>query len=376
MPNNKDDQVGTQVFISYAHDDETVLNFVEKFAKDLQYYAFADHGREIQVFLDSQSIIWGEEWRTRLYESVKGASAFVPLVTMKYLDRPMCREELQLFVESAQNIGVTELFLPIVVLGHRHITEDSENLATRHVATRQYIDLKDAVLDGTTSSTWRKALVGIAARLIEGIERAEESLVKKAEQLTPEADEPKPPEGVDSRPDDAPGIDEIYEVAIDNINKVGPLLLSLTEILNEFKAKTDKLQEDIRKTGKESAPKILLRFAKEFSPRSLEAESIGNELEQSSTAADQSLREVHAILARYGHEQMKAAFAADINSTIETMKIIEEAGARAREALEASTAIEVLNVPVRKALRPLRNGLNSTNAAFSTMLSWRELGKF
>ncbi|GAB3709438.1 toll/interleukin-1 receptor domain-containing protein [Amycolatopsis oliviviridis] len=371
----QDDQAVTQVFVSYAHDDDAVLDFVEKFANDLKYYAFADHGREIKVFVDNQSIIWGEEWRAKIYDSVKGASAFVPLVTMRYLASPMCREELQLFVESAQNLGVKELFLPIVVLGHKMITEDSDNLATRHVASRQYIKLKDAVLDGTTSSTWRKALVEIASRLVDGIERAEEHLTQGAEQL---ADESTPTRAgnPDTRPDDAPGLLEVYEIAVENVNRFGPLLASFSAILVEFKEKVDKLQKRAPKAGGNIDQQALLRFANNFSPRAVEAESLANELERSATQADQSIREVHRMLSQYGSDQQKEEFSADVNGAVEAMALIAEAQRGADEALKQSKSIEILNVPVRAALKPLRNGLNSTSAALRTMLSWRELADF
>ena len=73
---------------------------------------------------------------------------FIPLITHGYFDRAMCREELLFFYETARRLGVTELLLPVVVLGERLISNNSTDQAVRIVAQRQYRLLRDAVWTG------------------------------------------------------------------------------------------------------------------------------------------------------------------------------------------------------------------------------------
>ena len=47
-------------FLSYAHDDEASLGFVQEFKSSLQHFAYADSGRRVEIFLDWESIGWGK----------------------------------------------------------------------------------------------------------------------------------------------------------------------------------------------------------------------------------------------------------------------------------------------------------------------------
>ncbi len=368
------EQSPTQVFLSYAHDDDNVLSFVKKFADDLTYYSYADRGRNIKVFWDYE-IEWGEDWRDKIYENVRGASAFVPLVTIRYLDRPMCREELVLFVDSAEKLGVVDLFLPVVVLGQGLIRDDSDNAATRHVATRQYINLREAVLAGTDSATWRRQLVALANKLVNAIERAEEHLANNAERLAdiaPASDLELP----EDRPDDAPSLQDHYQAAVRDVEEFGPILSSFAEVLNDFKEHETRLTRDIAGKPSSVAQARLITFAKEFGPKAHEAEELGRTLEEKVASADQNLRAVSKLLAQYGTRELRNAFSEEVESTVEFMQSIEQADSAAEHALDQFKSIEVLNVPVRRALRPLRNGLRSASSAMRTMLTWRDLGHF
>jgi hypothetical protein len=152
-------------FISYAHDDDAILGFVDAFKAALEGFTYSNSGRKLEAFVDHDSIGWGEDWRESIRDSIDTALVFIPLVTLRYLDRPMCREELQLFVDSAEKLGVTSLFLPVVVLGQSKISESSPDPVARLIARRQAKDLKAAVLAGTESATWRTTMFDLSESL-------------------------------------------------------------------------------------------------------------------------------------------------------------------------------------------------------------------
>ena len=47
-------------FLSYARQDDVVMDFVGPFADALRQYAYADRGRSLEIFLDRASIGWGD----------------------------------------------------------------------------------------------------------------------------------------------------------------------------------------------------------------------------------------------------------------------------------------------------------------------------
>jgi hypothetical protein len=51
----------------------------------------------LEVFLDRDSIRWGEEWRERIDSAVAGTTFFIPIVTPRYFLRKECRRELLSF---------------------------------------------------------------------------------------------------------------------------------------------------------------------------------------------------------------------------------------------------------------------------------------
>src|SRR5437764_14013106 len=121
--------------------------------------AFSDQGRTLEIFVDRDTIGWGDDWQEGIEQAIAGAIVFMPVVTRQYFDRPACREELLTFYNEAQRLGVTSLLLPVVILGHSYISTDSTDVASRIIAERQYRDLKATWIDGPQSARWRQTIV-------------------------------------------------------------------------------------------------------------------------------------------------------------------------------------------------------------------------
>ncbi len=98
------------------------------------------------------------------------------MITRRYFDRPACRQELLTFYNGARALSVTELLLPVVVLGHRFITVDNPDEVVRIIAERQYRSLTDAVLAGPGSAEWNRTLRDLVNELIDAVESAEARL--------------------------------------------------------------------------------------------------------------------------------------------------------------------------------------------------------
>jgi hypothetical protein len=108
-------------FISYRRDDNLAFRkVVDQLHADIGNTYEARTGRVLNLFLDRESIGWGEDWREKIQTSVQGATVFIPIVTMRYFTSQACRDELFAFHEAARNLGVTELILPIILMGAQH----------------------------------------------------------------------------------------------------------------------------------------------------------------------------------------------------------------------------------------------------------------
>ncbi|ANZ38106.1 hypothetical protein BBK82_20610 [Lentzea guizhouensis] len=163
-------------FLSYARQDDVVMDFVAPFAASLRQYAYSDRGRSLDVFLDREAIGWGDLVQPVLRSAVRGATVFLPVVTRRYFDRPYCREELFLFYNQASVAGVRTLLLPVVLLGDSFLTEDNPDLAVRLIVERQFRSVREAWLEGPSSPTWRRTMLSLAGALVDAVEEAELAL--------------------------------------------------------------------------------------------------------------------------------------------------------------------------------------------------------
>lgn len=168
-----------QCFLSYSRQDNDAMNGIaDEIKARIEGLYRAKTGRDIKVFIDRQDIGWGDDWRERIAQSVRSATAFIPLVTMNYFNRSACREELMAFYGNAKVLGVTELVLPIALAGSRNISNTDLREEVRIIERLQYENLEGAWPHGYSSSQWLTALDAITDKLIDALERAENRLAQ------------------------------------------------------------------------------------------------------------------------------------------------------------------------------------------------------
>jgi hypothetical protein len=165
-----------RAFLSYARADDAEFHFVEPLVNKLKALVIAKSGRELDVFIDRETIGWGDDWRARLSQSVEAATIFIPLVTANYLSRPHCREEFLAFYNKANTVGATDLILPILPLRTSLVDPYKDEIA-HAVERRQYRLLEDPMLSGYESAAWLTAMAALATDLLDSLERAEQRLM-------------------------------------------------------------------------------------------------------------------------------------------------------------------------------------------------------
>lgn len=163
------------IFVSYVHSDNEYLDgAITNFARDLvKSYSFL-YGGSLDLFIDSDDILWGEQWKQRLDRQVQDTSFLLAMVTPQYLKSEACRRELLQFSSAAKKAGAPRLLLSLIWTepsGLDVVSDDDPVL--REIRAAQYLNGTDLLGLERGTLGYRRALEEIAGRLRESIVQRE-----------------------------------------------------------------------------------------------------------------------------------------------------------------------------------------------------------
>jgi hypothetical protein len=119
----------------------------------------------LELFVDRDSIAWGDAWREAIDNAIAGVTFFIPIVTPTYFTRDECRRELLAFLTTAAAAGVPELVLPILYVPVDDLRADSEDELKRLIANINYEPWDVLRLVDAGSADHRSGVHRLAARL-------------------------------------------------------------------------------------------------------------------------------------------------------------------------------------------------------------------
>jgi hypothetical protein len=357
-------------FVSYTHlDNEAFGGVVERVARDLNAIYSAKSGTELDLFVDRQSIGWGEDWRAAIRASVEQATFFIPIVTQRYFQSKHCCEELQAYYQSADVLGVTDLLLPIILMGASAIREDDPREEVRIVERLQYMSIEDAWMAGFDSAEWRRAMVGIANALFAAFERVEGHLIASPSDVTP----------TPSTYSGAPGLSETQVVPAAEAD-LGGLLETAEALQAKLQAAllashrftstaTSALAGDLGSLPPSVMRSRLLVAANRMGQPSVELQQTTAEAYREVSRFDALLRAMQADLAETSVADDVAESMSQISSTVDFDSTLKGL----REVSQLMRAFSGLSVPLRKSLAPAVNGVNALVKTLETVRSWASL---
>ncbi|MCG8921410.1 TIR domain-containing protein [Lentzea sp. CC55] len=308
------DAPAIRCFLSYARQDDVVMDFVGPFAEALRHYAYADRGRALEIFLDREAIGWGDLVQPTLRAAVRSAAVLLPVLTRRYFDRPYCREELFLFHNQASADDVRGLLLPVVLLGEDHLTEDNPDLAVQIVVERRHHSVREAWIEGPNSPVWRRTMLTLASAIVDNVEAAERALTSTP---TPTAA-------------DVPAVLSQLSLDVDSATRTAG------SVVAEFHA-------------------LLATDSPDFSPGATRLREAALTFERQAFEADRLLRAAHASSAT-----LTAADPGDLLAGIEAL-------------LTATHRLETSDVPIRLAMAAFREGLTALRSGLRVAKSWSKL---
>lgn len=155
-------------FWSYTHkDDEQDGGRILRLASLIRDEYALLTGEELRVFIDRDSLGWGDEWRRRVDDSLDPSAFFIPVITPRYFTSVECRRELLRFAANATRLGVEQLLLPIYYVDVPDLAPDSDDEAMALVANTQYVDWRHLRLVDEASAEHRQRVNDAARRLME-----------------------------------------------------------------------------------------------------------------------------------------------------------------------------------------------------------------
>ncbi|MCK4820439.1 toll/interleukin-1 receptor domain-containing protein, partial [bacterium] len=162
-------------FWSYVHlDDEAEGGRISQLARDVKSQYEMITGDKLSLFLDKDAISWGEEWHSKIDNSIGSVAFFIPVITPRYFMSPECRRELHFFARRAKNLGIEDLILPLIYLDspYLHSTDKDDDLIEL-IKTFQWEDWTENRFADIGSRSYRKGVAKLASRLVDANRQTE-----------------------------------------------------------------------------------------------------------------------------------------------------------------------------------------------------------
>ena len=342
-------------FISYRRiDNEDFGGVVDRLASDVRAMYAAKTGGDLELFVDRESIGWGEDWREAIRTSVEQATVFLPVITQRYFQSIKCCEELQAFYQNADILGVTDLLLPVVLIGASSLSADDPREEVRIIERLHYESIEAAWLAGYDSPEWRRTIGRLADRLIEALGRAQGHL-----------------ESVEgARVDDEPTAETDVVDMMESLSRIQPKLQAALDSSQRFADASSKaFSQNLAGLPPERMRPQLLRIANTLRTPSLDLERSATDAYREVSRFDAMLRGMLAALSgtairtQLTEPLAKLGDPASFEGSLTTM----------REAATVMRTLGALSVSIRRSVAPAVTGINAFVQTLETVRNWAGL---
>jgi hypothetical protein len=352
-------------FFSYHRRDNAQFeDVVDRLKSDISNRLEAETGMTLEVFLDRDSIGWGNDWRNEIEQAVNAATLFIPIITMRYFSSEACKEELLAFHAAAKQRGVTDLILPIILFGTDEITAESHLSEVQLIERLNYISIEKDWEEGYSSPEWRRAIARIVTGLRSALLRAEEQLESSASGtslVSTNADQHDPTADVTS----------FMELLNDVTTKVEVFGKASHAFISAFQVGFEDMQLNAMTPGQQNA--FFLRLARDLKEPGLRVENAGIELANVTTDTDAQLRAVISEL-----EGIDSTFtsgtAKELRSRVSELPAeFEGMDDQLGEINSILRTVALMNSSLRRSIQPVTRGFSSLNMAMATVRSWESI---
>lgn len=154
-------------FLSYDHLDDR-YGHISKFRERLADEVCIQTGTEFTIFQDRDDILWGENWRSRVEDSLDDVAFFIPIITPSFFKSEYCRAELEQFLEREKRLNRKDLVLPVYYVSTPLLDDHdrrSEDALAQAISECQYADWRELRFEPFDSPRVGKELERLAAQI-------------------------------------------------------------------------------------------------------------------------------------------------------------------------------------------------------------------
>lgn len=180
-------EVDAQVFLSYCHKDNDHLNgaitdFMQEVLREYEY----QYGNSLNLFVDTEGINWGADWRAALDRGIDAANLVVPAVTPSYILSSACRKEFTAFADRLA-AAKHSVILPLIWQDVRAMRGAEKDSIWQKIESLQQIRV-DGLRDVTPDMPQYKACVReVVAKLRAVIDELQDDVSEGNHQDDPRA---------------------------------------------------------------------------------------------------------------------------------------------------------------------------------------------
>lgn len=359
-------------FWSYVReDDEGDHERIRALADDLRQQYRIQTAEKLELFVDRESIEWGEAWKKRIDTAIAGTTFFIPIITPSYLQSPECRRELLKFVREAERLGLTQLLMSVywvTVPALDSNPDESDDEAIRFLAKYNWQDLRDERLEERDSSAYRKAVAALAKRLSEHGELAGRV-----------ADDPGAPLAADNSPavgtavnppvhqandlgddDDGPGVIESFVTTEEVVPKAGALLQKIAAYMDATGSMMQTFQERLEQAmaggkGMKAVLALTNRLAHELGEPSDGIAANGREYRQVLAELDPAIQTQLTLIE--SQVELTSDYQEYLREIVGLWEAAREAQVGFESVLEGVESASTFSRSLRKPLKGMKSGV-------------------
>jgi hypothetical protein len=363
----------SQGFWSYVHDDDRADGErISRLAKDVMAQFQMLTGEMISLFLDRDTLTWGENWRDKTDESLSNIAFFIPVMTPRFFMSPECRRELQFFARQATELGIKELILPLLYVDFSALhDENTRDDLIKLVRTFQWEDWSELRFSDVASERYRRGVAKLAVRLVEANKHAEETAAVIIERIegTPE----------ESR-DDSPGVVDLLGNSEEMLQKLPETLVAITQNINQIGQIMQEATDDIQRgdaQGKGFAARLIVarRTANRLSEPTEHIWSLGNVYASQLHSVDAGFRIIieRAPLEIKEDPDAKSNFCKFFEAVRSMSASSSGAIDSFQKMIDASEPLERMSRDLRPVLRRVKQGLTILIESAGVTKEWIHL---
>jgi parallel beta-helix repeat protein len=157
-------------FMSYArfndeHDDGQLTQLRMRLSAEVGVQTGL---RDFVIFQDRNDIAWGQNWQSRIDETLDASTLLLAVITPSFFRSSACRSEVERFLRREQDMGREGLILPLYYVSTPELDEPARREAdplAQIMISRQFADWRELRFEPFTAPVVRKALAQLASRM-------------------------------------------------------------------------------------------------------------------------------------------------------------------------------------------------------------------